>query len=152
MLKRGELVNKTVLIEEIMEIIPHRNPFLFVDKVEILEDGIKGIGYKNVTMNEYFFQGHFPGKPVIPGVIIIETMAQVGAVILLSKDEFKGKIPYFAGINKFRFKKIVKPGDTLRMEVEIIKLRGSIGIGQGKAYVGDEIAAEGEFMFAIEDR
>jgi 3-hydroxyacyl-[acyl-carrier-protein] dehydratase len=152
MLKRGELVNKTVLIEEIMEIIPHRNPFLFVDKVEILEDGIKGIGYKNVTMNEYFFQGHFPGKPVMPGVIIIETMAQVGAVILLSKDEFKGKIPYFAGINKFRFKKIVKPGDTLRMEVEIIKLRGSIGIGQGKAYVGDEIAAEGEFMFAIEDR
>ncbi len=145
-------MNKTVLIEEIMEIIPHRNPFLFVDKVEILEDGIKGIGYKNVTMNEYFFQGHFPGKPVIPGVIIIETMAQVGAVILLSKDEFKGKIPYFAGINKFRFKKIVKPGDTLRMEVEIIKLRGSIGIGQGKAYVGDEIAAEGEFMFAIEDR
>ena len=152
MLKRGELVNKTVLIEEIMEIIPHRNPFLFVDKVEILEDGIKGIGYKNVTMNEHFFQGHFPGKPVIPGVIIIETMAQVGAVILLSKDEFKGKIPYFAGINKFRFKKIVKPGDALRMEVEIIKLRGSIGIGQGKAYVGDEIAAEGEFMFAIEDR
>lgn len=145
-------MNKTIFIEEIMEIIPHRNPFLFVDKVEILDEGVKGIGYKNVTINEYFFQGHFPGKPVMPGVIIIETMAQVGAVILLSKEDFKGRIPYFAGINKFRFKKIVKPGDTLRMEVEIVKLRGSIGIGQGKAYVGDEVAAEGEFMFAIEDR
>lgn len=144
-------MNKTIFIEEIMEIIPHRNPFLFVDKVEILDEGVKGIGYKNVTINEYFFQGHFPGKPVMPGVIIIETMAQVGAVILLSKEDFKGRIPYFAGINKFRFKKIVKPGDTLRMEVEIVKLRGSIGIGQGKAYVGDEVAAEGEFMFAIEN-
>lgn len=141
-----------VNIEEIMDIIPHRYPFLFVDKVEIVEEGIKGIGYKNVTMNEYFFQGHFPGKPVMPGVIIIETMAQVGAVILLSKEELKGRIPFFAGINKFRFKKVVKPGDTLRMEVEITKVRGSIGIGQGTAYVGDEVAAEGEFMFAIEKR
>ncbi len=139
-----------VNIEEIMDIIPHRNPFLFVDKVEILEGGMKGIGYKNVTMNEYFFQGHFPGKPVFPGVIMIETMAQVGSVILLSKEELKGRIPFFAGINKFRFKRVVKPGDTIRMEVEITKLRGSIGIGQGVAYVGEEVAAEGEFMFAIE--
>lgn len=143
-------MNKMLNIEEIMEIIPHRYPFLFVDKVEIEEIGKKGIGYKNVTMNEYYFQGHFPGKPVMPGVIIIETMAQVGAVILLSREDFAGKIPYFAGINKFRFKKVVKPGDTLRFEVEITKLRGSLGIGSGKAYVGDEIAAEGEFMFAIE--
>lgn len=143
-------MNKMLNIEEIMEIIPHRYPFLFVDKVEIEEIGKKGIGYKNVTMNEYYFQGHFPGKPVMPGVIIIETMAQVGAVILLSREDFAGKIPYFAGINKFRFKKVVKPGDTLRLEVEITKLRGSLGIGSGKAYVGDEIAAEGEFMFAIE--
>lgn len=97
-------MRKTVNIEEIMEIIPHRNPFLFVDKVEIEEDGIKGIGYKNVTINEYFFQGHFPNKPVLPGVIIVETMAQVGSVILLSREDFKGRIPYFAGINKFRFK------------------------------------------------
>lgn len=145
-------MNKIVNIEEIMEIIPHRNPFLFVDKVEIIEDGVKGIGYKNVTMNEYFFQGHFPGKPVFPGVILIETMAQVGSVILLSKEELKGRIPFFAGINKFRFKRVVKPGDTLRLEVEITKLRGSIGIGQGVAYVGDEVAAEGEFMFAIEKK
>ncbi|TJX14041.1 3-hydroxyacyl-ACP dehydratase FabZ [Tissierella creatinini] len=145
-------MNTIVNIEEIMDIIPHRNPFLFVDKVEILEEGVKGIGYKNVTMNEYFFQGHFPGKPVFPGVILIETMAQVGSVILLSKDELKGRIPFFAGINKFRFKRVVKPGDTLRMEVEITKLRGTIGIGQGVAYVGDEVAAEGEFMFAIEKK
>ena len=86
----------------------------------------------------------------MPGVLIIETMAQVGAVILLSQEDFKGRTPYFAGINKFRFKKVVKPGDTLVMHVEITKLRGSIGIGVGKAYVGDEVAAEGEFMFAIE--
>lgn len=141
---------KLLNIEEIMEILPHRYPFLFVDKVEILEDGIKGIGYKNVTINESHFQGHFPGNPVMPGVIIIETMAQVGAVVLLSQDKYKGKIPYFAGINKFRFKKKVLPGDTLRMEVEIVKIRSSIGIGQGKAYVGESIAAEGEFLFAIE--
>ena len=149
-MKRGEILHKTIDIEEIMNILPHRYPFLFVDKVEILAEGKKAIGYKNVTMNEYFFQGHFPGRPVMPGVIIIEAMAQVGAVILLSKEDLKGKIPYFAGINKFRFKKVVKPSDTLRMEVEIIKLRGSIGIGQGIAYVDDKVAAEGEFMFAIE--
>ena len=100
-------------------------------------------------MNEYFFQGHFPGNPVMPGVIIVETMAQVGSVILLLRDDFQGKTPYFAGINKFRFKRVVKPGDTLRMEVEITKLRGKIGIGQGIAYVGNEVAAEGEFMFSI---
>ncbi len=142
-------MSKTVHIDEIMEIIPHRYPFLFVDKVEIEEIGKKGTGYKNVTMNEYFFQGHFPGNPVMPGVIIVETMAQVGSVILLLRDDFQGKTPYFAGINKFRFKRVVKPGDTLRMEVEITKLRGKIGIGQGIAYVGNEVAAEGEFMFSI---
>lgn len=143
-------MDKVLNIEEIMGILPHRYPFLFVDKVVIDEVGVKGVGYKNVTINESHFQGHFPGKPVMPGVIIIETMAQVGAVILLSHEDFKGKIPYFAGINKFRFKKKVVPGDTLRMEVEIVKIRGPIGIGQGKAYVGDALAAEGEFLFAIE--
>ncbi len=143
-------MGKVLDIQAIMEVIPHRYPFLFVDKVEIIESGIKGVGYKNVTMNEYYFQGHYPGMPVMPGVIIIEIMAQVGATILLSDDGFKGKVPYFAGINKARFKRKVLPGDTLRVEVEITKLRGSIGIGQGKAYVGDEIAAQGEFMFAIQ--
>lgn len=143
-------MDKILNINEIMETIPHRYPFLFVDKVQLLELGLKGIGYKNVTMNESYFQGHFPGISVMPGVIIVETMAQVGAVILLSDEKFAGKTPYFAGINKVRFKRKVIPGDTLRMEVEIVKLRGTIGIGQGKAYVGDELACEGEFLFAIE--
>ena len=145
-------MTKTLNIEEIMEIIPHRYPFLFVDRVEILEEGVKGIGYKNVTINEAHFQGHYPAMPVMPGVLIVETMAQVGAVILLSREDLKGKLPYFAGINKFRFKKKVVPGDTLRMEVEITKLRRSIGIGYGKAYVGEDLAGEGEFMFAISDK
>ncbi|MDY0234936.1 MAG: 3-hydroxyacyl-ACP dehydratase FabZ [Gudongella sp.] len=143
---------KTYNISQIMKIIPHRQPFLFVDKVEVLEDGKSGVGYKSVTINEPFFAGHFPDNPVMPGVLIIETMAQVGAVILLSMDSFKGNTAYFAGINKFRFKKIVQPGDQLRMEVEITKLRGKIGIGYGKAYVSDELVAEGEFMFAIEEK
>ena len=137
-------------IENIMKTLPHRYPFLFVDKVEILEPGKKGIGYKNVTISEPFFQGHFPNMPIMPGVLIAEAMAQVGAVILLSEEKYKGKTPYFAGINKLRFKKKVLPGDVLRMEVEIIKMRGSIGIGKGVTFVEDEIAAEGEFLFAIE--
>jgi 3-hydroxyacyl-[acyl-carrier-protein] dehydratase len=141
---------KSYDINDIMELIPHRQPFLFVDRIEVTEEGKMGTGYKMVTINEPFFQGHFPGNPVMPGVIIIETMAQVGAVILLARDDFKGKTPYFAGINKFRFKRKVKPGDVLKMDVEITKLRGSIGIGQGVAFVNGEVAAEGEFLFAID--
>ncbi|WP_374212476.1 3-hydroxyacyl-ACP dehydratase FabZ [Tissierella sp. MB52-C2] len=143
-------MDKLLNIEEIKEIIPHRYPFLFIDKVSIEEIGVKGIGYKNVTINEPFFQGHFPNIPVMPGVIIVESMAQVGAVILLSDEKYKGKTPYFAGINKVRFKRKVVPGDTLRMEVVLTRVRGSVGIGEGKAYVGDELACEGEFLFAIE--
>lgn len=143
-------MDKLLNIEEIKEIIPHRYPFLFIDKVSIEEIGVKGIGYKNVTINEPFFQGHFPNMPVMPGVIIVESMAQVGAVILLSDEKYKGKNPYFAGINKVRFKRKVVPGDTLRMEVVLTRVRGSVGIGEGKTYVGDELACEGEFLFAIE--
>lgn len=143
-------MDKFLNINEIMDIIPHRYPFLLVDKVLIEEIGVKGIGYKNVTMNEPHFQGHFPNLPVMPGVLIVESMAQVGAVILLSSEKYKGKIPYFAGINKVRFKRKVVPGDTLRMEVELTRVRGSVGIGEGKAYVGDQLACEGEFLFAIE--
>jgi 3-hydroxyacyl-[acyl-carrier-protein] dehydratase len=143
-------MDKMLNIEEIKKIIPHRYPFLFIDKVLIEEVGVSGVGYKNVTINEPFFQGHFPQMPVMPGVLIVETMAQVGAVILLSDDRFKGKTPYFAGINKVRFKRKVVPGDTIKMEVILTKIRGSIGIGQGKAYVDDELACEGEFLFAIE--
>ena len=137
-------------VNEIMELIPHRYPFLFVDEVTIVEEGKKGIGIKNVAINENYFTGHFPGNPVMPGVIIIETMAQVGAVILLKREDFKGKTAYFAGINKFRFKKKVTPGDRLEIHVEITKLRGPIGIGEGHALVDGEIVAEGEFMFAID--
>jgi len=133
-----------------MDIIPHRYPFLLVDKVIVEESGVKGTGFKNVTINEPFFQGHFPNYPVMPGVLIVEAMAQVGAVILLSCDKYKGKTPLFAGINKVRFKRKVIPGDTLKIEVELTKIRGTIGIGQGKAYVGDEVACEGEFLFALE--
>lgn len=143
-------MDKLLNTQEIKKIIPHRYPFLFVDKVLIEEVGVKGIGYKNVTINEPFFQGHFPEMPVMPGVLIVETMAQVGAILLLSDERFKGKIPYFAGINKVRFRRKVVPGDTLKMEVVLTKIRGSIGIGQGKAYVGDELACQGEFLFAIE--
>lgn len=137
-------------IQHIMDIIPHRYPFLLVDKVIVEESGVKGTGFKNVTINEPFFQGHFPNYPVMPGVLIVEAMAQVGAVILLSCDKYKGKTPLFAGINKVRFKRKVIPEDTLKIEVELTKIRGAIGIGQGKAYVGDEVACEGEFLFALE--
>jgi 3-hydroxyacyl-[acyl-carrier-protein] dehydratase len=137
-------------IKEIMEILPHRYPFLLVDKIESLEPGVKAVGYKNVTMNEYFFQGHFPQEPVMPGVLIIEALAQVGAVAMLSLDEFKGKIGYFTGIDKAKFRKKVVPGDVLRLEVEMIKRKGPIGIGKAIAYVDDKKAAEAELSFIIQ--
>lgn len=137
-------------IGEIKDIIPHRYPFLMVDKAQILTPGKKGLGFKNVTINEPFFQGHFPDEAIMPGVLILEALAQVGAIVLLSEEEFQGKTPYFAGLNKVRFKRKVVPGDVLKMEVEITRLRGSIGIGQGKAFVDDQLACEGEFLFAID--
>jgi 3-hydroxyacyl-[acyl-carrier-protein] dehydratase len=136
-------------VKEIMEILPHRYPFLLVDKIETLEPGIKAVGYKNVTMNEYFFQGHFPAEPVMPGVLIIEALAQVGAVAMLSIEEYKGKIGYFTGIDKAKFRKKVLPGDTLRLEVEIIKRRGPVGIGNAVAYVEDKKVAEAQLSFII---
>lgn len=136
-------------IKEIMSIIPHRPPFLLIDRIEELIGGEKVTAIKNVTMNEPFFQGHFPGEPVMPGVLIIEAMAQAGAVAILSMEEFKGKTAYFGGIDKAKFRRKVVPGDTLRLEVEIIKLKKNAGIGKGIAYVGDKKAAEGEFTFLI---
>ena len=135
--------------KQIMEIIPHRYPFLLIDKIEELEPGKRAIGYKNVTMNEYFFQGHFPEEPVMPGVLTVEALAQVGAVCILSLEQYKGKIGYFAGINNLKFKKKVVPGDTLKLEVEIIKQRGPIGIGKATATVDGKIAVTGELTFAI---
>lgn len=136
-------------IKEIQEIIPHRYPFLLVDKVEELEPGKRAVGYKNVTMNEYFFQGHFPEEPIMPGVLQIEALAQLGAIALLSMDEFKGKIAYFGGINKAKFRRKVVPGDVLKLEIEIVKMKGPAGIGKAIATVDGEKAVECEIMFAV---
>jgi len=133
----------------ILQILPHRYPFLLVDRIIEIEEGKKAKGIKNVTMNEPFFQGHFPGNPVMPGVLIVEAMAQVGAVALLSKEEFKGKTPFFAGIDKVRFKKVVRPGDVLLIETELISLKGSIGKAKATAYVEGEVVCEGELLFVI---
>lgn len=138
-------------INQIQEIIPHRPPFLLVDRILEFEAGVRAVGLKNVTMNEPFFVGHFPGFPVMPGVLIVEALAQVGAVSILSVEENRGKIAFFAGINEFRFRGQVKPGDTLRLEVEITRLKGKIGKGQARAYVDDQVVANGELMFAVID-
>lgn len=136
-------------IKEIKEIIPHRYPFLLIDRIEELEEGKSAKGYKNVSINDYFFQGHFPDEPVMPGVLIIEALAQVGAIALLSLPEFKGRIAYFGGINKARFKRKVIPGDKLILEVEIIKRRGSLGVGAARALVDGEVVATAELTFAV---
>ena len=135
-------------INQIKEILPHRYPFLLIDRV-ISIDGNKIVAIKNVTANENYFQGHFPIEPVMPGVLIIEALAQTGTVAILSKDEFKGKIAYFAGIDKAKFRRKVVPGDTLRLEVELTKLRGRAGVGYGIAYVDDKKVCEGELTFMV---
>lgn len=139
-------------IREIQEIIPHRPPFLLVDKIIELVPGEKAIGLKNVTINEPFFQGHFPGEPVMPGVLIAEAMAQVGAVALLSQAEFRGKLALFRGIDKLRFRGMVRPGDILVMEVVLTAMKGVVGRGRGRARVGDKNVAAGELVFALADR
>lgn len=138
--------------QQIQEIIPHRYPFLLVDRVVEMEVGKSAVGIKNVTINEPFFQGHFPGYPVMPGVLIVEALAQVGAIALLSSDEFKGKLALFAGIDEIRFKKQVVPGDVLRLEVEIISVRRNIGKGKVCAYVDDKVACKGTIMFGLVDK
>lgn len=135
--------------KEIMEIIPHRYPFLLIDTIEELEPGVRGIGRKCVSMNEPFFQGHFPGNPVMPGVLIIEALAQVGAVALLSQPEWKGRTAYFAGIDKARFRQKVVPGDVLTLETVILKVKGPVGVGKAVAAVNGKVAAEAELTFAL---
>lgn len=135
-------------IEQIKETIPHRYPFLLVDKITE-QDETRIAGIKNVSINEPFFQGHFPDYPVMPGVLIVEALAQVGAVAILSKEANKGKIGFLAGIDKCRFKRQVKPGDQLQLEVEIIRIKGPIGKGKAIAKVDGELACEAEITFAV---
>lgn len=135
--------------KEIMEIIPHRQPFLLIDTIEELEPGKRALGKKCVSMGEPYFGGHFPGNPVMPGVLIIEALAQVGAVAMLDLPEMKGKTAYFAGIDKARFRKKVVPGDVLMLETEIVKVKGPIGVGKAQAFVEGKKVAEAELTFAI---
>ncbi|HNR64914.1 MAG TPA: 3-hydroxyacyl-ACP dehydratase FabZ [Atribacterota bacterium] len=139
-------------IDDIKKIIPHRYPFLFIDYITELVLGERAVGYKNVTANEPFFQGHFPQEMIMPGVLIIESLAQVGAVAILSQKENKGKLAYFAGINKAAFKRKVVPGDRLKLEVEIIKKKGLFGLGRGIATVDGQIAVKSELLFALEGK
>lgn len=139
-------------IMQIKEIIQHRYPFLLIDRILEVEDGKRAVGIKNVSANEPFFNGHFPGYPVMPGVLIVEALAQVGAVAMLRQEEYKGRLAFFAGIDNCRFKRQVVPGDQLRLEVEITRIRGSVGKGKAIATVDGEIACETEIMFAFGDK
>ena len=135
--------------KQIMEIIPHRQPFLLIDTVEELESGVRAVAKKCVSYNEPFFGGHFPNEPVMPGVLIIEALAQTGAVAILSVEENRGKTAYFAGINSAKFKRKVVPGDVLTLELEIIKQKGPIGMGTAKATVDGKVAVTAEMTFAV---
>jgi len=139
-------------IEQIRAILPHRYPFLLVDRIIELEPGKRAVGIKNVTINEEFFEGHFPGHAVMPGVLILEAMAQVGGVLLLTMTGNAGKLAYFGGVDKVRFRKPVLPGDTLVTEVQLLKSRGDIGKVKVVGRVDKQIAAEGEFIFALVER
>ena len=136
-------------INQIIETIPQRAPFLMIDKVEELTPGESCTAYKNVCINEPHFAGHFPGNPIMPGVLIVEALAQTGAMAILSKEENKGKNALFGGIDKLRFKKQVVPGDILKLEVKIIKQKGPIGVGEAVATVEGKVAVKGELTFAI---
>ena len=142
-------MKRSLSAAEIRNLIPHRYPFLLVDRIEDVEPGVRAVGIKSVTQNEPFFQGHFPDYPVMPGVLIVEAMAQVGAVGVMSVEEYRGKLALFAGIDGVRFRRQVVPGDVLTMEVQIERLKGKIGRGKGKATVSGERVCEADLMFAF---
>ncbi len=144
------VINMRLGIKEIEEIIPHRHPFLLIDYIEDYEPGVSAVGYKCVRFREEFFQGHFPEEPVMPGVLTIEALAQVGAVAILSLPENQGKIAYFGGINKCKFKGKVLPGDKLRLETKIIGQKGPVGVGEAVASVDGKVVASAELTFMIQ--
>ncbi|MBS4749464.1 3-hydroxyacyl-ACP dehydratase FabZ [Granulicatella sp. zg-ZJ] len=135
--------------QEVMDIIPNRFPIFFIDRVDELIPGERVVCTKNVTINEQVFQGHFPGEPVLPGVFIVEALAQAGSIPLLQKEEFKGQTAYLGGLNKVKFRQKVVPGDVLRLQVDIVKLKSYAGIGFGQAFVGDKKVCEAEMTFII---
>ena len=135
---------------EIEEILPHRDPFLLLDEVLELEPGSRVVARKRVREDEWYLTGHFPGRPIMPGVLIVEALAQAGAVAVLSEEENRGKLALFAGIDDVRFKRIVEPGDELELVCELERVRGPIGRGKARAAVGDELAARGTLTFAVE--
>ena len=136
--------------KQIMEILPHRAPFLLVDRIDELEPGKRAVGVKAVTYNEPYFAGHFPQEPVMPGVLICEALALVGAVALLAQEQYKGTLVFFGGINKARFRQKVVPGDVLCLETELVKIKGPVGVGKATAWLGDKVCTEAELTFMIQ--